>query len=301
MTVLANAGTAPLDPWPFRPRPGACPSDMAVSAGYWRVSDFFFRGSRDLARHVAQVAVHPVVVGKPVSAVQACRGWESRCAGKRTARRRTAWLSSADTSLCSSGRTALMPPGASRDRSSSDTSADPRHAGLSSSSPRRSSSIFCRKRKSPSRGTRRPAVCSPRSAPPPRARRPTDAEDRPAPALTPRPRARPHAQLPRRASSGGQGSRRRADVARRRPEEPTGALLLEDVGRPAGHARAGEHRRRERRRGVGDVENDGRVVLDVRHQRALWVPLPGAPGAQLPRASSANVDIRRVELPSPSA
>ena len=41
---------------------------------------------------------------------------------------------------------------------------------------------------------------------------------------------------------------RRPDVPGRRPEEPARALLLEDVRRPAGDARAGEHRGRERRR-----------------------------------------------------
>ena len=64
-------------------------------------------------------------------------------------------------------------------------------------------------------------------------------------------------------------SRAGADVDGGRADEPVEALLLEDVGRPAGRARAGEHRRREHRRDVGDVEDDRRPELDVRHQWAV--------------------------------
>ncbi len=67
----------------------------------------------------------------------------------------------------------------------------------------------------------------------------------------------------------GERARRWTDVPRRRPEQPPGSLLLEDVRRPAGDARAREHRRRERRRDLGDVEHERRVVLDVRLQRPL--------------------------------
>jgi hypothetical protein len=56
-------------------------------------------------------------------------------------------------------------------------------------------------------------------------------------------------------------------------EQTAGPLLLEDVGRPTGDARAGEHRRREPRRDLGDVEHDRRVVLDVRREHALGMPL----------------------------
>src|SRR6476646_11493325 len=44
------------------------------------------------------------------------------------------------------------------------------------------------------------------------------------------------------------GARALADVARRRPDQAPGALLLQHVGRPAGGAGAGEHRREHRRR-----------------------------------------------------
>src|SRR5438874_2144692 len=44
-------------------------------------------------------------------------------------------------------------------------------------------------------------------------------------------------------------------VTRRGPEETACLLLLEDVRRPAGHAGAPEHRRRERRRDLCDVED----------------------------------------------
>src|SRR5436190_1158844 len=63
-----------------------------------------------------------------------------------------------------------------------------------------------------------------------------------------------------------------SDIAGRRPEEPARALLLEDVGRPAGDARAREHGRRQRRRDLGDVEHKSRVVLDVRSQGPLRMP-----------------------------
>src|SRR6266481_295076 len=55
-----------------------------------------------------------------------------------------------------------------------------------------------------------------------------------------------------------------ADVTRGGPEQAARFLLLENVRRPARDPRAGEHRRREGRRDLGDVEDDGRVVLDVR-------------------------------------
>src|SRR5262245_46739993 len=54
------------------------------------------------------------------------------------------------------------------------------------------------------------------------------------------------------------------DVLRGRAHEHAEALLLEDVRGPARCARAGEHRRRERRRHLGNVEHDRRPVLDVR-------------------------------------
>src|SRR3954470_9617374 len=60
----------------------------------------------------------------------------------------------------------------------------------------------------------------------------------------------------------------RAYVVRRRPHEDPEPLLLEDVRAPAGGAGAGEHRRCERRRHVGDVEHDRRPVLDVRPRMA---------------------------------
>src|SRR3954470_19863814 len=70
------------------------------------------------------------------------------------------------------------------------------------------------------------------------------------------------------AQLGGRPGRR-ADVLRRRPDEPRLALLLEDVGRPTGHARAGEHAREERRRHLGQVEDDGRPELDVGRKDAI--------------------------------
>src|SRR4249919_1203340 len=63
-----------------------------------------------------------------------------------TASRRTAALGSRAASSCNRGRNALTSPGWSRDSASSAIRAEPRAAGLSSSSPRRSSSRFWRKR-----------------------------------------------------------------------------------------------------------------------------------------------------------
>src|SRR6266550_5200132 len=60
-----------------------------------------------------------------------------------------------------------------------------------------------------------------------------------------------------------------ADVARRRTEQAARLLLLENVRRPTRDPRAGEHRRREGRRDLGDVENNGGVVLDVRSENTV--------------------------------
>src|SRR4029453_8687599 len=86
-----------------------------------------------------------------------------------------------------------------------------------------------------------------------------------------------------------------ADVAGIRPEEPTGALLLEDVRRPACDTRAREHRRRERRRDLGDVEHDRGVVLDVRSQDALRVTLLQGLQRDLLELLG-DLDLRRAEL-----
>src|SRR5690606_6776770 len=61
-----------------------------------------------------------------------------------------------------------------------------------------------------------------------------------------------------------------ADVAGGRADEPTGALLLEDVRRPPGRAGTGEHRREHLRRDLGEVEEDGCPELDVGRQHAIW-------------------------------
>src|SRR5579862_3964980 len=63
--------------------------------------------------------------------------------------------------------------------------------------------------------------------------------------------------------------RRRPDVACRRPDQAAGALLLEDVRRPACHTSATEHRRRQIGRNLGDVEHDRGPVLDVRLERTV--------------------------------
>src|SRR5438270_8911624 len=87
----------------------------------------------------------------------------------------------------------------------------------------------------------------------------------------------------------------RAHIARRRTEEPAGSLLLEDVRRPAGNARAREHRGRERRRYVRNVEDERRVVLDVRLQRAV-----GLAALELGQCGSlealGDLDLRRAQL-----
>ena len=82
--------------------------------------------------------------------VDACRV-EARRGGEplrrqTTASLRTAALPSEVARLWSSGRTLLTVLGWSRASSSSERRAEPRQAGLSSSSPRRSSSSFARQR-----------------------------------------------------------------------------------------------------------------------------------------------------------
>ena len=72
-----------------------------------------------------------------------------------------------------------------------------------------------------------------------------------------------------RAFDGCSRARPAPDVLRRRADQAALALLLEDVRRPAGHARAGEHRREQLRRHLGVVEHDRRPELDVRRQHAV--------------------------------
>src|SRR6478752_3176498 len=67
-----------------------------------------------------------------------------------------------------------------------------------------------------------------------------------------------------------------ADVARRRPDESAGLLLLEDVRGPSGRARTREHRREHRRRDLREVEDDGGPELDVRREHPV-----GPAGVQL--------------------
>src|SRR5437660_240394 len=64
----------------------------------------------------------------------------------------------------------------------------------------------------------------------------------------------------------------RAGVARGGTDQDAEPLLLEDVRRPAGCARAGEHRGRELRRHLGDIEDDSRPVLDVGPRVARALP-----------------------------
>src|SRR6266487_3870777 len=88
----------------------------------------------------------------------------------------------------------------------------------------------------------------------------------------------------------------RADVARRWPEQAARFLLLENMRGPAGNARTGEHRGRERRRYLGDVEYDRGVVLDIRSENTIG-------GALLKRYERRalellrHLDVRRAELP----
>ena len=118
------------------------------------------------------------------------------------------------------------------------------------------------------RGSRRPA----RRA---RSPRPTAAAASRAPSRRrPRRARRPAARLPGASSDRRSRAAPGPDVARRRPDEPAELLLLEDVRRPARRARAREHRGRELRRHVGDVEHDRRPELDVRLERPVGRLLP---------------------------
>src|SRR4051812_14806530 len=94
----------------------------------------------------------------------------------------------------------------------------------------------------------------------------------------------------------GQVSFGRADVARARAEETTRLLLFEDVGRPAGDARTGEHRRRERRRNLRHVEDERGVVLHVRPEWALRVS-PLELGERGLFELLGDLDLGRAELP----
>ena len=217
-----------------------------------------------------------------------CRAGACRSEGRRPRAACTATFGSRAARSWRSGRNEFTSPGCVRERPSSAMSAEPRAAGLSSSSPRRRSSSFCRKRNCAIAryACARDAVVRSR-APPPRSPRPTASGAARARARRRPARGRPPRQPPRRASRRLKRARRRADVPRRRPEQPAGSLLLEDVRRPAGHARAGEHRRRQRRRDLRDVEDERRVVLDVRLERPLGMARARAPRAPPPRAARA--------------
>src|SRR5215203_1904491 len=58
-------------------------------------------------------------------------------------------------------------------------------------------------------------------------------------------------------------ARARPDVSRRRTNQASGLLLLEDVGAPPSGAGTGEHRGEHVSWNVGEVEHDGRPELDV--------------------------------------
>src|SRR5262245_28371967 len=62
---------------------------------------------------------------------------------------------------------------------------------------------------------------------------------------------------------------RRPDVVRRRPDQAVVAHLLEDVRRPAGHARDGEGRREELARDADPLEDDRGPELHVGVERAI--------------------------------
>ena len=206
------------------------------------------------------------------------------------ARRRTAWLPSLSPARAASARTWLTTPGWSRESASSATSAEPRHAGLSSSSPRRSSSVFWRNRNWRDRAVGLRADAEVRVA-----RRhlevvvPLEPQRRRAPSRR-RPRASSSAFAAASASVKrcSERARFRADVARRRPEEPPGALLLEDVRRPAGDARAGEHRGRERRRDLRDCRARPRSSTRRSSRARARDDAPGARASATASSSSAT-------------
>ena len=203
------------------------------------------------------------------------------------ASRRTATFGSRAASSWSSGRYALTSPGCVRERPSSAISAEPRTAGLSSSKPRRSSSSFWRKR-----NCAIDAVCQRANPVVGVARGRLDlvvplAAKRRELALEPALRVLVgEGRGLRRDQSATRRERPRAgaDIAGRRPDEPAQPLLLQDVRRPARGARAREHRRRELRRDLGDVEHDRRPELDVRREHAIRACAPAARRARRARA-----------------
>ena len=201
----------------------------------------------------------------------------SRCAvpfrRQTTARRLTATFGSRAARSWSSGRNALTSPGWLRERPSSAMSAEPRAAGLSSSSPLRRSWSFCRNRNCAMRGRPGRGCGVSRHARLLRSPHPTAKRS-----LRERTLVAGLRECVRLGSRIGERqqpvevTRWRAYVPRGRPEEPAGSLLLQDVRRPAGDPRAGEHRRREGRRNLRDIQDECRVVLDVRLQRPLGMP-----------------------------
>src|SRR5579864_6402186 len=72
------------------------------------------------------------------------------------------------------------------------------------------------------------------------------------------------------------GTGRGADIARGRPDQPAGPLLLQDVRCPACRTGAGEHGREHVRGHLGEVQYDRRPELHVGLEHTVR-----APGAQL--------------------
>ena len=162
---------------------------------------FFFSCCATPPAARAQLGVGLVVGGEPLEQHDRVRAAASRSSAQRIASRRTAALPSAVASVCSSARTPLTVLGWSRESSSSERSAEPRQAGLSSSSPRRSSSSFARQRNWPiaRNATARSRKSSLRAAAS-SSSRPLARADPRAPARSPPARARRPEPPPPRAS-----------------------------------------------------------------------------------------------------
>ena len=223
--------------------------------------------------------------------------WGEPLRRQRIASRRTAALSSALASVCRSGRDRVDLARARRARAAPARAAPSR--GRPGSRPRaraagaRSSGGSGTAR---SRGRRRPARGSRPSAPPARARRPSrarrSASSRSLPCFaSSSARAAASASVTPTASDRSAGPTYSADGRNSRPVRFCSRMCADQPATREHANIAGASGGRD----LGDVEHDRRVVLDVRRQHALGVPLLQRLERDLLELLG-HLDVRRAEL-----
>ncbi len=247
-------------------------SGDATSEAYF-ARDFFTRSSRNRPGRLRAPRGRSRRPARSRRGAGSCRGRGCRSGGRRSRAGGRRRFGSRIASSLRSGRNELTSPGmvggerGQRDQRRAARAPRSRPRARGGGARASGGSGTARSPGTPGRG--RGSRCC---APPPRSRRPTARGASRAPSRSRRTGELLGARCGLRELHSGSAESERAagaDVSGRRPHEPAEALLLEDVGRPARGARAGEHRRRELRRHVRDVEHDRRPELDVRREHAV--------------------------------